>query len=199
MDLPENVGIMIETPGVLPGYSGYKNLKFLADICKKANRQTIRDAICRVGLDPELKRHVGKYSLGMRQWLGLAQAIMEDPELLILDEPMNGLDNKGVEDMRRLFLELKERGKTILVASHSKEDIDMLCDTVCEMDSGRLAIKKYFPYVAFVNYISPLVLQVGITGNVENRKKKSFGKQYAYQSFFNVRKKGLEPSRRCHH
>lgn len=141
-DLPENVGIMIETPGFLPGYSGYKNLKFLADICKKADRQTIRNAICRVGLDPDLKRHVGKYSLGMRQRLGVAQAIMEDPELLILDEPMNGLDNKGVEEMRRLFLELKERGKTILIASHSKEDIDMLCDTVCEMDSGKLAIKK---------------------------------------------------------
>ena len=91
------------------------------------------------GLDPELKRHVRKYSLGMRQRLGLAQAIMEDPELLILDEPMNGLDKDGVKDMRKYLLDLKERGKTILIASHSGEDIDVLCDTVCEMDKGRLA------------------------------------------------------------
>ena len=90
------------------------------------------------GLDPELKRHVCKYSLGMRQRLGLAQAIMENPELLILDEPMNGLDKDGVNDIRQYLLELKSQGKTILIASHSAEDIDVLCDTVCEMDKGVL-------------------------------------------------------------
>ena len=91
-----------------------------------------------VGLDPDLKRHVRKYSLGMRQRLGLAQAIMENPELLILDEPMNGLDKEGVADMRQYLLDLKEQGKTILIASHSSEDIDILCDTVSEMDKGVL-------------------------------------------------------------
>ena len=92
----------------------------------------------KVGLDPDLKRHVKKYSLGMRQRLGLAQAIMEDPELLILDEPMNGLDKDGVKDMREYLLALKMQGKTIIIASHSAEDIDILCDTVSEMDKGRL-------------------------------------------------------------
>lgn len=91
-----------------------------------------------MGLDPDLKRHVKKYSLGMRQRLGLAQAIMENPKILILDEPFNGLDKDGVADMRKYLLELKERGKTILIASHSSEDIEILCDTVCEMDKGVL-------------------------------------------------------------
>ena len=91
-----------------------------------------------VNLNPDDKKHVGKYSLGMRQRLGLAQAIMENPELLILDEPMNGLDKDGVADMRQYLLDLKSQGKTILIASHSAEDIDVLCDTVCEMDKGNL-------------------------------------------------------------
>lgn len=134
----ENVGVIIETPGFLPGYSGYKNLKFLADINRKADKNQIRNAIKSVGLNPDDKKHVGKYSLGMRQRLGLAQAIMEDPDLLILDEPMNGLDKDGVADMRKYLLELKEQGKTILIASHSAEDIEVLCDTVCEMDKGVL-------------------------------------------------------------
>ena len=90
-------------------------------------------------MNPDLKRHVRKYSLGMRQRLGLAQAIMENPDLLVLDEPMNGLDKDGVCDMRQYLLDLKSQGKTILIASHSAEDIDILCDTVCEMDKGILA------------------------------------------------------------
>ena len=92
----------------------------------------------RVGLDPESKKHVGKYSLGMRQRLGIAQAIMENPDILLLDEPMNGLDNRGVEDIRKLLLDLKAEGKTIVIASHSMEDIHFLCDTVHEMDAGVL-------------------------------------------------------------
>lgn len=137
-EIPESVGVIIETPGFLTSFSAYSNLKFLADISGKADKQAIRAAIKSVGLDPDSKKHVGKYSLGMRQRLGLAQAIMEDPALLILDEPMNGLDKDGVQDMRRYLLDLKARGKTILIASHSTEDIDILCDTVCEMDKGKL-------------------------------------------------------------
>lgn len=139
-DFPESVGVIIETPGFIPYYSGYKNLKLLADLGKKADKQAIYSAMQTVGLSPELKRHVKKYSLGMRQRLGLAQAIMEDPDLFILDEPMNGLDKDGVADMRRYLLDLKARGKTILIASHSAEDIEVLCDTVCEMDKGRLSV-----------------------------------------------------------
>ena len=138
VDIPTNVGVIIETPGFIPNYSGFNNLKFLAKINNKISSNEIRKAISSVGLDPDDKKHVGKYSLGMRQRLGLAQAIMEDPDLLILDEPMNGLDKDGVTDMRQYLLDLKAKGKTILIASHSAEDIDVLCDTVCEMDKGRL-------------------------------------------------------------
>lgn len=137
-DFPESVGIIIETPGFIPYYSGYKNLKLLADLNKKIDGETIKKSMEQVGLDPNLKRHVRKYSLGMRQRLGLAQAIMENPNILILDEPMNGLDKDGVGDMRKYLLELKEKGKTIIIASHSAEDISVLCDTVCEMDKGIL-------------------------------------------------------------
>ena len=135
-DFPENIGIIIETPGFIPYYSGFKNLKLIADLNKKADTEQIKRAMSQVGLDPTLKRHVVKYSLGMRQCLGLAQAIMENPDILILDEPMNGLDKEGVEDMRKYLLDFKTQGKTILIASHSSEDIEVLCDTVHEMDKG---------------------------------------------------------------
>ncbi len=138
VDIPANVGVIIETPGFLPNYSGYNNLKFLAKINNKIGKDEIKAAIKSVGLNPDDKKQVGKYSLGMRQRLGLAQAIMENPDLLILDEPMNGLDKDGVKDMRQYLLDLKAQGKTILIASHSAEDIDVLCDTVCEMDKGHL-------------------------------------------------------------
>ena len=137
-DFPDNLGIIIETPGFIPYYSGYRNLKLLADLNKKIDSDKIKETMQKVGLDPNLRRHVKKYSLGMRQRLGLAQAIMENPDILILDEPMNGLDKEGVADMRKYLLELKENGKTILIASHSSEDIEILCDTVCEMDKGVL-------------------------------------------------------------
>lgn len=138
VDMPENIGAIIEAPGFLPNYSGYKNLRFLANIRRKIGKEEILNVLKTVGLDPESRKHVGKYSLGMRQRLGIAQAIMEDPEILILDEPMNGLDNAGVQDIRALLLELKAQGKTILLASHNHEDIAALCDTVHEMDGGVL-------------------------------------------------------------
>lgn len=138
VDMPEDIGAIIEAPGFLPNYSGYKNLRFLANIRRKISKEEILNVLKTVGLDPESRKHVGKYSLGMRQRLGIAQAIMEDPEILILDEPMNGLDNAGVQDIRALLLELKAQGKTILLASHNHEDIAALCDTVHEMDGGVL-------------------------------------------------------------
>lgn len=138
VDMPEDIGAIIEAPGFLPNYSGYKNLRFLANIRRKIGREEILNVLRTVGLDPESRKHVGKYSLGMRQRLGIAQAIMEDPEILILDEPMNGLDNAGVQDIRALLLGLKTQGKTILLASHNHEDIAALCDTVHEMDGGVL-------------------------------------------------------------
>ena len=137
-DFPESIGVIIETPEFIPYYSGFKNLKLLDDIRHKITDDDIRRSMELVGLDPKLKKSVKKYSLGMRQRLGLAQAVMENPDLLILDEPMNGLDKDGVGDMRRYLLNLKEQGKTILIASHSAEDIDVLCDTVVEMDKGKM-------------------------------------------------------------
>ena len=136
VDFPPDLGVIIETPGFLPGVTGVKNLEILASLNKKIGLSEIADAIRRVGLDPHMKKPVGKYSLGMRQRLGIAQAIMEDPSLLILDEPLNGLDKHGVAEMRKLIKGLSAEGKTILLASHNQGDIDELCDTVCEMDAG---------------------------------------------------------------
>ena len=136
VDFPRDMGLIIETPGFLPNMTGVKNLEILASLNKKVGLEEIAAAIRRVGLDPLMKKPVGKYSLGMRQRLGIAQAIMEDPALLILDEPLNGLDKHGVREMRQLIKGLKEQGKTILLASHNQGDIDELCDTVCEMDAG---------------------------------------------------------------
>ena len=136
VDFPRDMGLIIETPGFLPNMTGVKNLEILASLNKKIGLREMAAAIRRVGLDPLMKKPVGKYSLGMRQRLGIAQAIMEDPALLILDEPLNGLDKHGVREMRQLIKGLKEQGKTILLASHNQGDIDELCDTVCEMDAG---------------------------------------------------------------
>ena len=136
VDFPPSLGLIIETPGFLPNMTGVKNLEILASLNKKIGLEEIAAAIRRVGLDPLMKKPVGKYSLGMRQRLGIAQAIMENPSLLILDEPLNGLDKHGVREMRQLIKGLKEQGKTILLASHNQGNIDELCDTVCEMDAG---------------------------------------------------------------
>lgn len=136
VDFPDDLGLIIEAPGFLPQYSGIKNLEILASLRKRIGLERVADAIRQVGLDPFLKKTVSKYSLGMRQRLGIAQAIMENPSLLILDEPFNGLDKNGVREMRVLLKGLKDEGKTILLASHNQMDIDELCDTVCEMDAG---------------------------------------------------------------
>ena len=109
IEKPEKLGIIIENPGFLPEYSGYYNLHLFALIQNKIKKEEIREAMCIVGLDPDSKKHVGKYSLGMRQRLGIAQAIMEDPDILLLDEPLNGLDNEGVEEIRKVLLSLKEK------------------------------------------------------------------------------------------
>ena len=144
IEAPQNAGIIIENPGFLSAYSCYQNLKFLADINKKIGKQEIRDVLEKVGLDPTIKKPVGKYSLGMRQRLGIAQAIMENPSLLILDEPMNGLDYQGVKDVRKILLDLKEEGKTILLASHNREDIAFLCDETVHIDHGKLVEREAY-------------------------------------------------------
>lgn len=138
VDFPESLGVIIETPGFLTNLTGRRNLEILADMQKKISKADIRLVLEKVGLDPDMKKPVAKYSLGMRQRLGIAQAIMEDPELLILDEPFNGLDKNGVAEIRKVLLELKAAGRTVLLASHNEEDIRILCDEVYEMDGGVL-------------------------------------------------------------
>lgn len=142
VDFPKSLGMIIESPGFLPHLSGYVNLKRLADLQKIIGKAEVMDAITRVGLDPCSKKKVGQYSLGMRERLGIAQAIMENQELLILDEPFNGLDKRGVTDVCRLFEELREQGKTILLAAHNMPDMEGFCDTICEMDAGVLTQVK---------------------------------------------------------
>ena len=141
-DFAPDTGMLIETPGFLSHETGMNNLKWLAKLEKGASKDRISDLIRMVGLDPAMKKKVGQYSLGMRQRLGIAQALLDDPSLLILDEPMNGLDKTGVKDIRALLLSLKEQGKTILLASHFAQDIDELCDTVYEMDQGTIIPKR---------------------------------------------------------
>ena len=130
IDFTPDTGIIIETPGFIPYYSGYRNLKVLAAINNRISRKDIENAMYQVGLDPTMKKRVATYSLGMRQRLGIAQAIMEDPSLIILDEPFNGLDKHGVEEMREYFLSLKKKGKTILLTSHNTEDIEYLLSLI---------------------------------------------------------------------
>ena len=153
-DFPPNTGIIIETPGFIPYYSGFKNLKLLAAMNGKINTEQIKIAIEQVGLDPKSKLHVKKYSLGMRQRLGLAQAIMESPNLLILDEPMNGLDKDGVADMRKYLLDLKEQGKTIIIAfiiiffqKHIQAEIAPLNHTVV---TWKAPFREYDKFICIV-------------------------------------------------
>lgn len=138
----QDAGFIIENPSFLPLKSGYKNLKYLANIRRIADDARIWECLELVGLKDSAHKPVGKYSMGMRQRLGIAQAIMEDPSMIILDEPMNGLDNQGVEEMRRLFLQLKKEGKTFLIVSHNRDDIETLCDSVYQMDRGVLTVQR---------------------------------------------------------
>lgn len=137
MVLP-NLGITIENAGMFPSMTGFENLKYLSNIQNKIENKKIEEAIARVGLNPKDRRQYRKYSMGMRQRIAIAQAIMEDPQILFLDEPTNGLDESGVELIRSLLKEEREKGKIILLVSHSKEDFEMLCDQILKMEDGRL-------------------------------------------------------------
>lgn len=134
----KNMGFIINQPGFIEEVSGFKNLQYLASIRKIADKTRIEKVMLMLGLNPKSRKTVEKYSLGMRQKLGIAQAIMEDPEVLILDEPMNSLDEETVEFIRALLTELKKQGKMIIITSHNKEDIELLCDEVYRLKDGTL-------------------------------------------------------------
>lgn len=138
MTMIEGTGVIIEEPAFLKQYGGLRNLELLYRLNHKKDTEKLKKVMESVGLDPLDKKPVGKYSLGMKQRLAIAQATMEGRDILILDEPMNGLDKEGVAQMRNLFLCMKEEGKTLLFASHNREDIELLCDEVYEIDKGRL-------------------------------------------------------------
>lgn len=135
---PPSMGIVIENMGLYPEFTGLANLKYLARIRKIISDEDIRSSIARVGLDPNDKRKIKKYSLGMRQRIILAQAFMERPDILVLDEPTNGLDQEGVKLIRNILKEESERGALIIIASHNKDDILYLCDEVFYMSNGCL-------------------------------------------------------------
>ena len=141
-DFAPSTGIIIETPGFLPPENARRNLTMLAGISGKASRERVDEVIRLVGLEPEEKKPVGKYSLGMRQRLAIAQAILEDPQILILDEPFNGLDQDGITNIHAKLQTLKEQGKCILLASHSATDIAQACDVVYAFHQGRLENAK---------------------------------------------------------
>lgn len=138
ISFPESIGILIEYPGFIPEYTGFANLKLLSMIQNKINDHEVSAVISRVGLDPNDKRKFRKYSLGMKQRLGIAQAIMENPELLILDEPTNALDEEAVKTVHQLLLSLKNEGKTILVASHDRETLQKISDIIYDIESGKI-------------------------------------------------------------
>ena len=141
-DFAPNTGVIIETPGFLPHETGLQNLMLLAAMSGRADRLRVRRAMIELGLDPDEKKPVWKYSLGQRQRLGFAQAFMEDPNVLILDEPFNAMDKASMEEVHDLLQRFKAQDKTVLLASHSAEDIARACDVIYEMEDGELHIVK---------------------------------------------------------
>lgn len=141
MDFPSSMGLLIENPGFLSHYTGLQNLLYLAKIKNEIGKKEVLEAMERVGIAYASDQKTGQYSLGMKQRLAIAQVIMENPNLLILDEPMNGLDQKGIAEIRELLLEQKQEGKLILLASHTREDMRVLCDRTYYISEKRLALR----------------------------------------------------------
>lgn len=138
ISFPESIGVLIENPAFIAGYTGFKNLKVLASIQNKIGDEDIKKAIELVGLDPEDKRTFRKYSLGMKQKLGIAAAFMESPQIIILDEPINALDEAGANQVHKILDDQKKNGAIIIIACHDKEELEMLSDEIIEISDGRI-------------------------------------------------------------
>lgn len=138
MTFPDSIGVLIENPSFIDGYTGYKNLKMLADIKGIIGEKEVKEALLKVGLEPEDKRKYRKYSLGMKQKLGIACAFMEHPDIVIMDEPINAIDEKGVELVRNIMNELKKEGKIIIIACHDAEEMELLADEIFVMEEGTI-------------------------------------------------------------
>ena len=141
-DFPPNMGLLLERPNFLNYLSGMENLKMLAEIRGKIGEKEIAEWLMMFQMDPDEKQIFKKYSLGMKQKIGIIQALMEEPDLIVLDEPFNALDEESVETLRKLLLEQKQKGKLIMITSHHKEDIAVLCDVVYRVSAGAVRLEK---------------------------------------------------------
>lgn len=141
MDFPPSIGLLIENPAFLPSYTGLKNLEMLARLRERIGVEQIRQTLTDVGLEPDDKRKYRKYSLGMKQRLGIASAIMEQPELVILDEPTNALDEKGVEQICQLIRRERDRGALVIMACHDATVLESLSDEIYTVAEGRVERK----------------------------------------------------------
>lgn len=139
---PKNTRALIEKPGFIPELTGYENLEILAKIQNKIGEKEIIAAVEMVNLQNDIFKKYANYSLGTKQKLGIVQVLMEDPDIMIFDEPFNGIENKTAESLRKLLLKLKEKGKLIIIASHIKEDIYNLADEIYEFDDGYITKQK---------------------------------------------------------
>lgn len=135
---PENVGVLIENPSFLGSFSGFENLKLLASIKSQISDERIKEVMTEVGLEPDDKKKYRKYSLGMKQKLGIAAAYMENPDLVIMDEPLNALDDESVEKVKDILKNLKKEGKLIIVSCHDNEELQSIADTIIELNSGKV-------------------------------------------------------------
>lgn len=142
LDFPPSTRTLIENPSFLPNLTGYQNLKLLADIQHKIGKEEIDETLKKVNLYSEKDKKYHKYSLGMKQKLGIAQVLMENPEVIILDEPFNGIEKESSDKIRKLLLEEKNKGKIIILATHMKEDIELLCDEIYLMEDGNVIIQQ---------------------------------------------------------
>ena len=138
ISMPKSVGALIENPAFLPQYTGYDNLRMLASLSGNAKKEDIILALKQVGLEPEDKRIYRKYSLGMKQKLGIANAIMGEPDIIILDEPINALDEESVQNIKQVLIKLKEKGKLLIIACHDREELEFLCNIIYEIREGRI-------------------------------------------------------------
>ncbi|MFA9397450.1 MAG: ATP-binding cassette domain-containing protein [Clostridiaceae bacterium] len=134
----EDVGVLLEYPGFIPNYTGFKNLKYLAQINNKIDDEQIKKALIEVGLDPDEKKVFKKYSLGMKQKLGIAQSIMENPQIIILDEPTNALDEDSVKKIYDMLNRLKAENKVVIISNHNKEELEAVCDEIYTIENGKI-------------------------------------------------------------
>lgn len=139
LSFPESAGVLIENPGFTSGYSGFKNLKFLAQIQNKIGEKEIIETLEKVGLDPNDKKSFRKYSLGMKQKLGIAAAIMENPKLLILDEPFNALDEETTEKIRKVIMSYRKEDRIVILSCHDREELENLCDVIIKIKTGTIS------------------------------------------------------------